>query len=125
MTTRPNLFGQIQMGVAESPRPATATRDTPFRMLILGDFSDRDSHGAEPDAGRAAGRPIAIMNIAVAVRPFVNLRCVYTRHRDQQCHDKDSHAAISLSSLSPVPAGRDASVGAHRTNAGIPAMPRS
>ena len=64
MTVKPTLFGQIRMGVSEDPgedhSPATASRDTPFRMLVLGDFSGRGSRGAEPDAARAAARPIAI-----------------------------------------------------------------
>ncbi len=60
MTTRPTLFGQIQMGVSETPQPASATRDTPFRMLILGDFSGRESRDVEPDAARLAAQPIPI-----------------------------------------------------------------
>lgn len=60
MTVKPTLFGQIQMGVSEIPQPAKANRDTPFRMLVLGDFSGRGSRDAEPDAGRVAARPIAI-----------------------------------------------------------------
>ncbi len=60
MTVKPTLFGQIQMGVSDAPQPATANRDTPFRMLILGDFSGRDSRGADPDAGRAAAQSIPI-----------------------------------------------------------------
>jgi type VI secretion system protein ImpC len=60
VTSKPTLFGQIQMGISDSPQPATANRDTPFRMLILGDFSGRGSRDFEADAGRAAARPIAI-----------------------------------------------------------------
>ena len=60
MTTRPTMFGQIQMGVSDTPQPATADRDTPFRMLILGDFSGRGSRDSEPDAARLAAQPIVI-----------------------------------------------------------------
>ncbi len=60
MTTRPTLFGQIQMGVSDAPQPARAERGTPFRMLILGDFSGRGSRDVDPDAARLAASPIAI-----------------------------------------------------------------
>lgn len=60
MTTRPTMFGQIQMGVSDAPQPATAEPDTPFRMLILGDFSGRGSRDVEPDAARLAASPIPI-----------------------------------------------------------------
>ncbi len=60
MTDRPTMFGQIQMGVSDTPQPATAQRDTPFRMLILGDFSGRGSRDEEADASRLAAQPIAI-----------------------------------------------------------------
>jgi type VI secretion system protein ImpC len=60
VTTKPSLFGQIRIGVSEAPQPAKATPDTPFRMLILGDFSGRGSRGVQPDARRVGGQPTAI-----------------------------------------------------------------
>ena len=61
MTDRPTMFGQIQMGVGESPSPAAAAQPgTPFRMLLLGDFSGRGSRDVEADPARLAASPIAI-----------------------------------------------------------------
>ena len=60
MADKPTMFGQIQMGVSDTPQPATAQRGTPFRMLIMGDFSGRGSRDVEPDAARLAAQPIAI-----------------------------------------------------------------
>ncbi len=53
-------FGKIDMGVAETTEDARPDRDTPFRILLLGDFSGRGSRGIADAPGLARRRPVAI-----------------------------------------------------------------
>ncbi|NNG03564.1 MAG: hypothetical protein HKM95_05615, partial [Inquilinus sp.] len=59
MTNNPGLFGTINLGTAPATRPTRAAEETPFRLLILGDFSGRESRGVARSPGDAL-RPIAI-----------------------------------------------------------------
>jgi type VI secretion system protein ImpC len=53
-------FGSIRVGVRPDETPAAPREDTPFRILVLGDFSGKASRGAAAGAKLNGLRPIAV-----------------------------------------------------------------
>ncbi len=82
-------FGKLEfnLGPGRLPSPARPEPETPFRVLIMGDFSGRASRGvAEPLAGRAATKPAVVDcdNLdQVMARLSTTLRLAVAGHEDQ------------------------------------------